>query len=431
MLKAYDDRDGHIWMDGNLVPWRNANVHILTHALHYGSSVFEGERAYNGKIFKSREHSERLIKSGNYIDVPVPYSVDEIEEAKSLVLSNLGLKEAYIRAVCWRGSGEDMGVASQKNKVKMAIAAWEWGAYYGDAKTKGAKLDISKWNRPSPETIPSFAKAAGLYMICSMSKHSAEAKGCSDSLMRDYRGYVAEATGANIFFLRNGEVHTPLPDCFLNGITRQTIINIIKKNGFKVFERHIEINELENFEQCWLTGTAAEVTPVGQIGDYNFEVGSFVKDLVSDYENIVREWFFISHFDYKPSFGKFKDLGGIFFKLKITNKSEKDIPIIKELVLDIVCFLEDEKLFEIVTIPLKGKSQEADFMIVSSGNSSRQVSSSSEKLLEYLKIKHGILSKVEGLETANWVLIDSGDILINIFRPEVREYYQLEKMWMI
>ena len=165
MLKAYDDRDGHIWMDGNLVPWRNANVHILTHALHYGSSVFEGERAYNGKIFKSREHSERLIKSGNYIDVPVPYSVDEIEEAKSLVLSNSGLKEAYIRAVCWRGSGEDMGVASQKNKVKMAIAAWEWGAYYGDAKTKGAKLDISKWNRPSPETIPTFAKAAGLYMI--------------------------------------------------------------------------------------------------------------------------------------------------------------------------------------------------------------------------------------------------------------------------
>ena len=213
----------------------------------------------------------------------------EIEKAKNLVLNNAGLKEAYIRAVCWRGSGEDMGVASQKNKVKMAIAAWEWGAYYGDAKTKGAKLDISKWNRPSPETIPSFAKAAGLYMICSMSKHSAEAKGCSDSLMRDYRGYVAEATGANIFFLRNGEVHTPLPDCFLNGITRQTIINILKKKGLKVFERHIEMAELEVFEQCWLTGTAAEVTPVGKIGDYNFEVGDFVKDLVLDYEKIVRE----------------------------------------------------------------------------------------------------------------------------------------------
>ena len=171
----------------------------------------------------------------------------------------------------------------------MAVAAWEWGAYYGDAKTVGAKLDISKWNRPSPETIPSFAKAAGLYMICSMSKHSAEAKGCSDSLMRDYRGYVAEATGANIFFFKGGEVYTPLPDCFLNGITRQTIINILKTKGIKVFERHIEINELEEFEQCWLTGTAAEVTPVGMIGDYNFEVGNFVKDLVSDYEKIVRE----------------------------------------------------------------------------------------------------------------------------------------------
>ena len=289
MLKAYDDRDGHIWMDGSLVPWRNANVHILTHALHYGSSVFEGERAYNGKIFKSREHSERLIKSGNYIDVPVPYSVDEIEEAKSLVLSNSGLKEAYIRAVCWRGSGEDMGVASQKNKVKMAIAAWEWGAYYGDAKTKGAKLDISKWNRPSPETIPSFAKAAGLYMICSMSKHSAEAKGCSDSLMRDYRGYVAEATGANIFFLRNGEVHTPLPDCFLNGITRQTIINILKKRGFKVFERHIEMAELEGFEQCWLTGTAAEVTPVSCIAENQFKVCDTIIDLNESYQALVRK----------------------------------------------------------------------------------------------------------------------------------------------
>ncbi len=289
MQKAYDDRDGHIWMDGNLLPWRNANVHILTHALHYGSSVFEGERAYNGKIFKSRQHSERLIKSGNYIDVPVPYNVDEIEKAKELLLKDSGLKEAYIRAICWRGSGEDMGVASKKNKVKMAIAIWEWGAYYGEAKTKGAKLDISNWKRPSPETIPSFAKAAGLYMICSMSKHSAEAKGCSDSLMKDYRGYVAEATGANIFFLKNGEIHTPLPDCFLNGITRQTIIQILRSKGLKVIERHIEIAELEDFEQCWLTGTAAEVTPVGKIGDFNFEVGNFVKDLISSYEKVVRE----------------------------------------------------------------------------------------------------------------------------------------------
>lgn len=289
MVNAYDDRDGYIWIDGDFVEWRNANVHILTHALHYGSAVFEGERAYNGKIFKSRQHSQRLIESGNLIDVQVPYTIDEIEFAKNALLDKSKLKEAYIRAICWRGSGEDMGVASQKNKVRMAIATWEWGAYYGDAKFKGAKLDISKWKRPSPETIPSFAKAAGLYMICSMSKHAAEAKGCSDSLMMDYRGYVAEATGANVFFLRDGKVHTPLPDCFLNGITRQTIIGLVKKMGIEVHERHIEMSELESFEQCWLTGTAAEVTPVGNIGEYSFEVGNFVRDLTSSYDSVVRE----------------------------------------------------------------------------------------------------------------------------------------------
>ena len=289
MVNAYDDRDGYIWIDGDFVEWRNANVHILTHALHYGSAVFEGERAYNGKIFKSRQHSQRLIESGNLIDVQVPYTIDEIEFAKNALLDKSKLKEAYIRAICWRGSGEDMGVASQKNKVRMAIATWEWGAYYGDAKFKGAKLDISKWKRPSPETIPSFAKAAGLYMICSMSKHAAEAKGCSDSLMMDYRGYVAEATGANVFFLRDGKVHTPLPDCFLNGITRQTIIALVKKMGIEVHERHIEMSELESFEQCWLTGTAAEVTPVGNIGEYSFEVGNFVRDLASSYDLVVRE----------------------------------------------------------------------------------------------------------------------------------------------
>ena len=289
MVNAYDDRDGYIWLDGDFVQWRNANVHILTHALHYGSAVFEGERAYNGKIFKSRQHSQRLIESGNLIDVQVPYTIDEIELAKKAILEESNLKEAYIRAICWRGSGEDMGVASQKNKVRMAIAAWEWGAYYGDAKFSGAKLDISKWKRPSPETIPSFAKAAGLYMICSMSKHAAEAKGCSDSLMMDYRGYVAEATGANVFFLRDGKVHTPLPDCFLNGITRQTVIGLIRKMGIEVHERHIEMSELDSFEQCWLTGTAAEVTPVGNIGEYSFEVGNFVRDLTSAYDSAVRE----------------------------------------------------------------------------------------------------------------------------------------------
>ncbi|WP_439521697.1 branched-chain amino acid aminotransferase [Marivita sp.] len=288
MAGTYDDRDGKIWMDGQMIDWREANVHILTHAMHYASSVFEGERAYNGKIFKSRQHSERLKRSAEMIDFEIPYTVDEIEAAKAAVLEANGKPDAYVRAVAWRGVGEDMGVASARNPVRMAIATWEWGAYYGDAKMKGAKLDISKWKRPSPETIPSHAKAAGLYMICTMSKHTAEAKGCSDAMMFDYRGYVAEATGANIFFVKDGEVHTPDPDCFLNGITRQTVIGMLKERGITVHERHIMPEELEGFEQCWLTGTAAEVTPVGQIGDYTFEVGALTRDISESYEKLVR-----------------------------------------------------------------------------------------------------------------------------------------------
>jgi len=289
MADAYDDRDGQIWMDGKLIPWRDANVHILTHAMHYASSVFEGERAYGGKIFKSREHSERLHASAQMIDFQIPWTVDEIEAAKQEVLAASGLSDAYVRAIAWRGAGDDMGVAAARNPVRLAIAAWEWGAYYGDAKMKGAKLDISKWKRPSPETIPSHAKAAGLYMICTMSKHAAEAKGCSDAMMFDYRGYVAEATGANIFFVRGGEVHTPDPDCFLNGLTRQTVIGMLRDRQIKVHERHIMPDELESFEQCWLTGTAAEVTPVGQIGDYNFEVGALTREISQGYETLVRE----------------------------------------------------------------------------------------------------------------------------------------------
>ncbi|MEP3673896.1 branched-chain amino acid aminotransferase [Sulfitobacter sp.] len=288
MAGGYDDRDGHIWMDGKMVPWRDANVHVLTHAMHYASSVFEGERAYNGKIFKSREHSERLKRSAEMVDFEIPYSIDELEAAKAEVLKASGLSDAYVRPIAWRGVGEDMGVAAQKNPVRVAIAAWAWGAYYGDAKMKGAKLDISKWKRPSPETIPCHAKAAGLYMICTMSKHAAEAKGCSDAMMFDHRGYVAEATGANLFFVKNGEVHTPDPDCFLNGITRQTVIGMLREKGFTVHERHIMPEELEGFEQCWLTGTAAEVTPVGQIGEYNFEVGAMTRDIAEAYEKLVR-----------------------------------------------------------------------------------------------------------------------------------------------
>lgn len=288
MTAAYDDRDGYIWMDGAFVPWREANTHILTHAMHYASSVFEGERAYGGRIFRSREHSERLHQSAEMIDFHIPWTVDQIEEAKAAILSRNGLEDAYVRAVAWRGAGEDMGVASARNPVRLAIAAWEWGAYYGDAKMQGARLDISKWKRPSPETVPSHAKAAGLYMICTMSKHAAEAKGCSDALMMDYRGYVAEATGANIFFVKDGEVHTPLPDCFLNGITRQTVITMLKERNIPVHERHIMPEELEGFQQCWLTGTAAEVTPVGQIGDYRFEVGALAREIAEGYEKLVR-----------------------------------------------------------------------------------------------------------------------------------------------
>src|SRR6056297_1563034 len=287
-MAGYDDRDGTIWMDGKFVNWREANVHVLTHALHYASSVFEGERAYNGKIFKSREHSERLHFSAGELDFQIPWTVDEIEAAKQEVLSVNGLSDAYVRAVAWRGAGEDMGVASARNPVHMAVAVWEWGNYYGDAKMKGAKLDIAKWKRPSPETAPSQAKAAGLYMIATMSKHAAEAKGCSDAMMFDYRGYVAEATGANIFFVKDGEVHTPKADAFLNGITRQTVIEMLRGKGLVVNERVIMPEELEGFEQCWLTGTAAEVTPVGQIGDYNFEVGSLTREIAESYEKLVR-----------------------------------------------------------------------------------------------------------------------------------------------
>ena len=286
---GYDDRDGKIWLDGQLVDWRSAQVHVLSHAMHYASSVFEGERAYGGKIFKSRAHSERLLASGKLIDFEIPYSVEDIESAKEAALQANGLSDAYVRAFAWRGAGPDMGVASSRNPVRMAVAVWSWGNYYGDAKMKGAKLDIAKWRRPDPATAPSQAKAAGLYMIATMSKHAAEAKGCSDAMMFDYRGYVAEATGANIFFVKDSEVHTPTADAFLNGITRQTVIEMLKEKGIRVIERHIMPEELEGFEQCWLTGTAAEVTPVGQIGDYHFDVGALTRDISESYEILVRK----------------------------------------------------------------------------------------------------------------------------------------------
>ncbi|MDT1060707.1 branched-chain amino acid aminotransferase [Paracoccus sp. CPCC 101403] len=289
MAGAYDDRDGKIWMDGELVDWRDAKVHILTHALHYASSVFEGERCYSGKIFKGHEHSLRLIESARLLDIESPYTAEEIDRAKQEVLDANGFTDAYVRVVMWRGSGSDMGVSAARNPVRMAVAAWEWGSYYGDAKWQGAKLDIAKWKRPSPETIPTAAKAAGLYMICTMSKHAAEAKGCSDALFMDYRGYVAEATGANVFFVKDGEVHTPLADAFLNGITRQTIIQLLKDKGVAVHERHILPEEVSGFQECFLTGTAAEVTPVAQIGeDWHFQIGEVTRGIADDYEKLVR-----------------------------------------------------------------------------------------------------------------------------------------------
>lgn len=288
MAGSYEDRDGKIWMDGKLVEWRDANVHFLTHALHYASAVFEGERCYNGKIFKGREHSQRLIDSARMLDMELPWTVDQIEEAKYATLAANGFKDAYIRVLAWRGAGEEMGVAALGNPVRLAIAVWEWGAYYGDAKWQGAKLDIAKWKRPSPETIPTAAKASGLYMICTMSKHAAMEKGCSDALFYDYRGYVAEATGANIFFVKDGEIHTPDPDCILNGITRQTVIKMAEDMGYKVHVRRILPEELPTFDECWLTGTAAEVTPVGQIGEHSYTVGPVTRAIAEAYEALVR-----------------------------------------------------------------------------------------------------------------------------------------------
>ena len=282
----FDDRDGYIWQDGALVAWRDAKVHVLTHGLHYASSVFEGERCYSGEIFKSREHTERLHKSAQIMGFEIPWSVDEIEAAKKETLAANNLTEAYVRPVAWRGS-EMMAVSAQANKIHLAIATWEWPNLFGEASIKGIRLDIAEYKRPSPESAPCHAKAAGLYMICTLSKHAAEAKGYTDALMLDYRGRVAEATGANVFFMRDGEIHTPDPDCFLNGITRRTVIDMLKARQIPVHERAIMPDELESFEQCFLCGTAAEVSPVAEIGPYTYEVGDFVKTLASDYNALV------------------------------------------------------------------------------------------------------------------------------------------------
>ncbi len=285
-ILPYDDRDGWIWQDGVYVPWREAKVHVLTHSLHYGSSVFEGERAYEGQIFKSEEHTKRLHKSAELLDYKIPYSEDEINSAKKDLMAKMGFTDCYIRAFAWRGS-EMMGVSAQQNTIHLAIAMWEWGNYFAD-KMKGIRVTMSKWKRPSPETIPSAAKAAGLYMICTMSKHAAEQEGYADALMLDYRGYVSELTGANIFLIKDNVIHTPIADCFLDGITRRTVIDLAKARGFELVERHIKPEELSDFSECFITGTAAEVTPVSELAGHMYKPGSITEALVSDYDALVR-----------------------------------------------------------------------------------------------------------------------------------------------
>lgn len=279
----FDKRDGFIWMNGEIVAWGDARVHVLTHGLHYGSSVFEGERAYNGKIYQSRWHTERLFKSAEILDMKIPYSIEEIEAAKMKVVEMNGGGDQYIRPVAFRGS-EMMAVAAQHNRIHVAIATWIWPSMFDPAiKMKGIRLDIADYRRPDPACAPVHAKAAGLYMICTLSKHRAEQKGYADAMMLDWQGRVAECTGANIFFTRDGAIHTPLADCFLDGITRQNVIALARKQGFEVIERRIMPDELPSFNECFITGSAAEVTPVAEVGPYKFTPGNISRVLMDEY----------------------------------------------------------------------------------------------------------------------------------------------------
>lgn len=288
MDASFDDRDGFIWMDGEFRPWRESKVHVLTHGLHYASSVFEGMRAYNGKVFKHREHYERFHRSAELLDFKIPYSVDTLIEKTDELLKKMNVTDGYIRPVAWRGS-EMMAISAQQTTVHVAIATWTWPhSHAKDAIEQGLRLKVASWKRPSPETIPCASKAAGLYMICTMSKHEAEREGFHDAMMLDYRGLVAEATGANIFLVQNGELHTPTPECILNGITRMTIMDLARSKGLKVTERHIKPEEFANTQEVFLTGTAAEVKPVSQIGDWRFQVGPISRMLVEEYGKLVR-----------------------------------------------------------------------------------------------------------------------------------------------
>ena len=287
-LVPFDDRDGLIWFDGVMVPWREAKIHVLSHGLHYASGVFEGERAYSGNIFKLRAHTERLIASGRILGFEIPYTADEIDDACRAVVAANGLTEAYVRPLAWRGT-EQLSVSAQQTKIHLMVATWAWPNLFGDDRMKGVTLDIADWKRPHPETAPTASKAAGLYMIGTLAKHTAEAKGFNDALMLDWRGYVAEGTGANVFFVFNGEVHTPTPDCFLDGITRRVVMSLARARQYTVVERHIMPDEIAKASEVFLVGTAAEVTPVRQIGDMHFTPGEVTRTLLGDFEALVRK----------------------------------------------------------------------------------------------------------------------------------------------
>jgi branched-chain amino acid aminotransferase len=285
---AFDDRDGLIWFDGKLVPWRDAKVHVLTHAMHYASAVFEGERVYGGEVFKLTEHSARLANSAKILDFEIPWSVAEIDAATREVVRANNVVDGYLRPIAWRGS-EMMGVSAQSAKIHLAIAFWVWPSYFSpEAKMKGIRLQIADWKRPDPRTAPVASKAAGLYMICTLAKHKAERDGFDDAVMFDWRGQVAEATGANIFFAKDGKLHTPKPDCFLDGITRRSVIDMARKRGIEVVERAILPEEMTGFQECFLTGTAAEVTPVSEIGPYRFTPGQVCRALIDDFDKATR-----------------------------------------------------------------------------------------------------------------------------------------------
>lgn len=285
----FDARDGVIWYNGEMVPWQDAKLHVLTHGLHYASAVFEGERSYNGRIFKMTEHHERLAASAELLGFSLPYSVAEIDQASMDVLKANGIVDGYVRPIAWRGS-EMMGVSAQNNRINVAVAAWEWPAYFSpEARLKGIRMTMADWRRPAPDTAPTRSKAAGLYMICTLSKHAAEAKGFNDALMLDYRGQIAEATGANIFLIQGGKIHTPKPDCFLDGITRRTVIGLARERGYEVIERAIMPEELGRTQEVFLTGTAVEVTPVAEIDDYKFTPGDITRDLLTAYDELVQQ----------------------------------------------------------------------------------------------------------------------------------------------